>query len=267
MRTGLAGIDHFLGGLPSGIVDLYGDHSVGKTALAAQLLRRARQDGNPAILVRVVPLDRDWALQLGVPADVPVLTPGNWATAGLAMLAILENTRDCCIVVDSAAGLETSGETLTRLGLLDQRERHAELERVMQMLSWPALAGNSTVVLLSEERDVLLTRKKRSSLRVDPRRTTARIRLVQLKMETAYGHLHHKQIEWRSEKAKACPPDSRYTLHLFPDRGFDTAFELLKCWIATGQAVRRGAMWELEDGSRVGPGFARAAEQLRERYE
>lgn len=264
MLTGLAGIDHFLGGLPAGIVDIYGDAGVGKSALAAQLLAHAGRDGRTALLVCTVPTDLQRMRELGVPPCTPVFLPESWAQMGVVLANILHDTPDCLVVIDSSAGLETTAETEQRLGTVDQRARRVEIEEVLTTLSWAALGSNSTVVMLSELRDIQRTRKTGSSLRqFDRRRFTARIELTQVKYVAAYGKMHHKVVRWRTVRSRNCPPETTYTLHLFDQTGFDRHFEMLKCWTATGQVTRRGSMLELENGVRLGPGYENATQQLR----
>lgn len=264
MLTGLAGIDHFMGGLPAGIVDIYGDAGVGKTALAAQLLAQAGRDDRPALLVCSQLPDVERMRALGVPDDLPVYLPDSWAQMCFVLVRILRNTKGCLVVVDSSAGLETTLETGERLGTVDQRARRVEIEEVLLALSWAALSGGSTVVLLSELRDVQRTRRTGSSLRqFDRRRFTARIELQQLKYVAAYGRMHHKVIQWRTLHSRVGQPGATYRLHLFDETGFDRHFEMLRCWTATGQVTRRGGMLELETGVRLGPGYERATQQLR----
>jgi len=66
-RTGIPSLDFALGGgLPSGVTELYGEPSVGKTALLGHIFAQAQSDGFNTLLIQSEAFDRLYLESLGV---------------------------------------------------------------------------------------------------------------------------------------------------------------------------------------------------------
>ncbi len=268
-NSGLASIDNQLGGLPAGIIDLYGDAGTGRSAFGAAALAQACREGRPALLISSVPLDTNRMQVLGVPADLPVVFPETWYEAGRVLEIFLRDTREATVVFDTATGLESASEEGAPLTEEPKHlERWLEINSTLRNISFGTISRKSCLILINEARAIMGTRTKlRSAMSsADFTRFAARIQLSVAESVAEYGVLAYKKINYTVERSRALPPGTMTQLHLFSSTGFDRHYDMLKWACATGAAVRKGTYWIMQDGTRLGPGFEVATQQLREKY-
>lgn len=267
IQTGLGGLDYLLGGgLPAGVVEVWGEESVGKTALAAHVLRMAHAEGRAGLLL--TPAIPDTRRLLGITGETTVVAlVATWQQVNTIVTTAC-GLPGTVVVVDNSAQLET--DAVRALGLTDdgaalanKLEKQVEISDMRRHL----VDTGGTAVLISDARAELGTRRLRSSLNVSwGNIIDCKIRLQQVEAESRYGELHHKRIRVILERHKRLPPGSSCDLLLYPE-GFDRYVELLRFYESTYQATRRGNYWYLANNSRVGPGLDQARKQLKEKHE
>ena len=266
--TGIDSVDELLsGGLPDGIVDIYGEPSSGKSAFGACLIKQAASEGRPVVLVHTTPLDKDRYLELAVPGDTTLATAPDWKTLGDVFSEVIRNTENLLLVVDSASALEASVNTERSLSKISYADNRAECLEALENLSNACAETNATVVLISEARAVLgRINKIRSALGMDTH-LTARLYFKIAETKSAYGKVAYRKVDITVERNKSAPPGKKTQIHIFSKDGIDKYLELLKYLISTRKIVQKGAYWVTRSGSLLGPGYEKASEQLKEIYE
>lgn len=267
LSTGLATADVALrGGIPTGLTEVFGPDSCGKTTFAAALLAVARRSRRPRLLISACPLDTNWFVRCGAGARLPVLEGiDDWETVLSALSTYAPQYPGSLVVLDGATLLETVQESLDELGKTNLLERHVELRRVLDALRELALETGSYFVLINEIRAVQGTRRgTRSAHEPFAAAYTCRIELEVDSSASQYDELHHKDITLRVVKNVCVPPGGNTQMRLFIDGGFRWGHEMLVTLLASKQLRQAGAYFTDQSGRSYGPGWERAAEQLRE---
>ena len=266
--TGVVSLDEVLsGGLPVGVVDIYGEPSSGKTTFGACLIKQAASEDRPVVLVHTTPLDKDRYLELGVPADTTIATAPDWKTLGDVFSELILSTENLLVIVDSASALESSSNVALPLHRINHFDNKSECLEALRKLDKACTETNGTVVLISENRAVLgRINKLRSALGTDVC-LTARLNFKVAEVKSAYGKVAYRKVNVTVERNRCSPPGKVVQLHVFSEGGIDTYLELLKHLIATKKVTQKGAYWVTKSGSLLGPGYEKASAQLKELYE
>jgi len=104
-RTGIPSVDLALGGgLPSGVSEVYGEESSGKTAFAAHVLRTAQADGKLTALGCTEFFDPPYFTNIGVDLDHLVLVKGRLEPMSTVVRSFLSESGRV-MVIDSLAAL------------------------------------------------------------------------------------------------------------------------------------------------------------------
>lgn len=266
--TGIDSVDELLsGGLPVGVVDIYGEPSSGKSAFGACLLKQAASEGRPAILIHTTPLDKDRYLELGVPGDTTIATVPDWKTLGSVFSVVIRQTENLLIVVDSASALEASANVSRALNRINYADNKTETQETIDLLGDACDETGGTVVLVSEARAVMgRINKVRSALNTDMG-VTAKLSFKVAETKSAYGKVAYRKIDVLVERNRDAVPGKKTQLHVFSDAGIDRYLELLKYLISTKKVMSKGAYWVTKAGTLLGPGYERASQQLKELHE
>lgn len=270
--TGVPTIDAILsGGLPDGLVDVYGEAGSGRSAFGACLLKQAAYEGRAALLVSTTPLEKDRLLSLGVPKDTLVATVDSWFSLGNTFGRVLEEVPNFLLVVDTASALEDVLNRDRALQDLDMNLLSEERGECLVRMANAAKKYDGTVVLINEARARLGSRSIRSALSSSARHDgllSAKLKFQVVETKTAYGALAFKKVRVSVERSRFSPPGREAVVHLFANAGIDKWIEYLKQQVLDGRLTPRGgSYWMTGSGDFIGPGLARAAEQLREKYE
>jgi RecA/RadA recombinase len=268
--TGLLPINAILrGGLPTGLVDIFGETGAGKTAFCAGLVKQASAEGRQALWVATTPIEKNALLRMGVPQNVPVVKAVHWSALTEVLVAAFTATPQLLVIIDSATGLETQVSTEDMVGNTDPVENLRELYKALALISEAAQPTGGTLVLISEVRAVMNSRNRvRSALpHACGGLLTARLQFRIVELKSAYGEVHYKKVSVKVLNNLLCPPGGEWVLHNFVRTGFDPWLERLKWGIAQGTIINKGAYWVLENGTLVGPGYSKAVAQLKEEYE
>lgn len=266
--SGLVTLDALLlGGYPPGITEVFGETGTGGTSLCAAAMKCAARAERPCLFIHVTPVDKQRLLHLGVPRTTPVLHCVDWETTQAAVLGIMRNMRGVLVVLDGFSAMETYAELSTPLTEDAPRNEAGNKYRLIRDLAEVARETGSTVLAVSEARAVLGRRGIRSAMSGVNAYITLQLKLTQLETRLEYEKLHHKKIQVDVTRSKTIPPGGTSHLYLFGDRGFDPYFDMLKFFVRTGAAVRKGSYWILDTGERLGPGYETAARQLEDQCE
>ena len=110
-RTGVLSIDVALGGgLPSGITEVTGEESVGKTALVGRIISEAQSFDVPVALVRGDYLDKPYLANLGVDLNELIIFPGSDDDLVDLVIGFLRSAPKVLLAVDSLNGIRPSQE-------------------------------------------------------------------------------------------------------------------------------------------------------------
>lgn len=112
LRTEIASLDSGLGGgLISGVAEVFGEESVGKTALTGAMMRAAQNQGKLVVLVAGEYLDGPYLQMMGVDLWNVITVRGRWATPVLKSVAgLLESQDNVSLFIDSATALRPSDD-------------------------------------------------------------------------------------------------------------------------------------------------------------
>lgn len=107
ISTGIASLDISLGGgLPAGFIEIFGEESVGKTALAYSIIRQAQESSLRTVLLCGEFLDEPYLEKVGVDTSSLAVMRSGCGESVLEHAGILYSTGDIdVLVVDSATGL------------------------------------------------------------------------------------------------------------------------------------------------------------------
>lgn len=265
-KTGVQQLDTVLkGGIPSGVCELFGEDSSGKSTLCFSIMREASLAGLPFSLIHseCYP-DEEYIKNCGVPDFVSII-PNHLETAFKATESLLR--RGCkVVVIDSLTGLECLADVHNHN--VGERARFAQSRSVLDGLGelyGYAKNKGALVVVTNQIRTPIgsINPKPTSAFhRVIGQVTNTRIRTYKEQVRNEYGELAYAKIRFQVMKSLKSPPNQEAWGFLFNQRGFDPGFETLRDLINRGIIVSAGSYFKLPDGSTIGPGYSQAAEQI-----
>jgi RecA/RadA recombinase len=105
-QTGILSLDIALGGgLPTGVTEIYGRDSVGKTALLYQILCMAQLCGKKTVLCATEVLDVPYLQSNGVDPDKLLLIRAEYGEDAIGLMLEQVTEDDCVIGLDSASAM------------------------------------------------------------------------------------------------------------------------------------------------------------------
>lgn len=105
-HTGIMSLDAALGGgLPAGIVEIYGAESVGKTALAYSIIRQAQREALNPVLVASEYIDELRMRELGIDTKDLLVVKGSCGESVLEAASTFFAKESKVMILDSATGL------------------------------------------------------------------------------------------------------------------------------------------------------------------
>lgn len=264
--TGVFQLDSDLyGGIPAGLVELVGEDGSGKTSLAVSLIKEARiRNLHCAYLSMQGSPDTSYFETAGRTDVVSVVPKTGEGAFEAAMVCLRRGVK--VVVIDSIANVRPHCEERLPLG-----DREPLAYRMIYHGLWrireEALRLDATVVLLNEVRADMHRRGRTKSAydRVLTDLADLRVTLQRDKFHAEYGEVAWIRIRMLITQSALSPTGRVSFAHLFGKRGVDRNYELLKGLIASGLAWQRGAYFEVV-GDTIGPGYARAAEMVGDRY-
>lgn len=253
-ETGVLGLDLALGGgLPTGIAEIYGKESSGKTALVGSILARSQQLGYPVALCGGEHYDDTYFQRLGVDTSGLVLIRGDMEPVLRAALSFLRNGG--VVAVDS----------VTAFRPLENSDSGYWNELLFDFLRYAssAIPTGSVLVLASQVR---------------VRRSIAPGRLFGMGVESASRWVAD-MFSTQMELSRTEVGDFRYTmlvklvknLNGLPDTtvelpsikgyGIDKGLDTLQMGVHWGVVVQHGSFY-LIDGEPLGQGALQASTNI-----
>ena len=270
-RTGIQQLDSTLsGGLPSGISEIFGEDSSGKSTLCFSVMREASLRGLPTSLIQSDGYpDAEYIKGCGVGNCVTVV-PTHLESAFFAAHKLITSGVKV-VVIDTLTNLECSLDYENLL--VGERVKYAKSESViggLEILRELAKDRKALVIVVNQLRTPIgnLNPKPTSALhKIMGKLTSTRIQTFRESERNEYGELYYAKIRFLIKKSVKSPPRAEAWGFLFNERGFDPGFELLRHLLYTGKLESAGSYFRLPDGSTIGPGYEEAAKQINENLE
>jgi recombination protein RecA len=254
-QTGIISFDiRAGGGLPAGLIELYGPRSCGKTATLGQIVSFAQRTGMTVAWVASEYFDEPYLKNLGVDTDeLPLILGGDPDAANL-MLDFVSTNSTGLLAVDSATALRPKGQEAAEWNEM-------MLELVVRMRA-----------LLSVESCVVMTSQVRTRRSVDARnhfggivdsasRRLADLFAMRLELtRTDVSETEYTQVI-NIVANTIGPPATVVEIPAKKGHGADLALDLVRVAGQMGMIERRGPKRYLED-QYLGIGEKGAAEQI-----
>ena len=255
-RTGIPSLDFFLGGgLPSGLIEIFGPESVGKTSLLARIIGAAQEMGKQVMMTSTEFFDGPYLEKNSVDLKQLLIMRSEEGDRVLeAAYQLLKSVSNFVYVIDSATGLRPPNDEFDNWSkmLLDWM---SEVENVMD--------SGSCVIIVDQVR----ARKS-----VDPSKFFAggtdsvarkiagifstRLELSRASItETTYDMVVNVVANTLKAPAKV------FSLPVVKGEGIDVCRDLVRVATAVGVIEQRGT-WYSWSGDNIGQGEVEAAHYL-----
>lgn len=266
-RTGAVTFDQQLhGGLPAGLIEISGEDSSGKTALALSVAREAGLTGLPCALVHMQggPPDTDFLRSAGI-SNLAVSTP-PYGEAAIEMAYTCLSRGFRVVIIDSFSNVRPRCEDDLMVG--DRSPGGNRLaHHGAKMLREVAQRTDSVAILLSEVRANLngfgLISAYESVLRGT---ADFRVRLRRIETHAEYGTVRDVTVRMSVLSSTTFSAGVEGEVRLRGSRGVYRNMELLLALVRADLLRPVGAYWRGLSGM-FGPGYERAARQVGQRYE
>lgn len=250
--TGIAALNALLGaGLPTGLTELYGASSVGKSSLAYQLIAAAQVSGMRTALCATQRPYLPLMVRLGVePGELCLLRAECLEDASAVILEELAPREDLFLVIDTATNLRPREETTSMAGFL------AALANAMSPSS-AALIVNEVRTKKSVDPAKSFCSGTESTAARFASRFPTRLELIRDSVsEEEYVLLVHAVANPNR------PPRQYVSLPARKGHGVDVVRSLLETAVSLGVVELRG-IWVYFEEERLGGGIRSAADALR----
>jgi len=243
--TGVPSLDLALGGgLPSGVTEIYGESSTGKTSLLFEILSTAQRHGWASALCPSEYLDIPYMRRLGVDLDSLLIITGNTGESsldgGLRFIKDWEG-QDVLLAIDSATCLRPRLDEFGSWNLMidDFLEEAGSL-----------LGARSAVVMTSQVRTRRSVRPGMSFVRGDVDSTSRRVvDRFSARMELGRSDVSERRFTmWVNIMASQFSrPGTIVSLEFIKGEGIDTMRDLLRLATAGGVVENRGSWYVFEE--------------------
>lgn len=272
ISTGSIGLDLAIGGfgLPRGrIVEVFGPEASGKTTIALKTIASAQKMGlNCVIIDAEHALDPYWAKINGVDVNALWVSQPTCGEEGLQIAELMVKSNECgVVVIDSIAALAPKAELDGEMG-----DKHVGLQARMMSQAMRKLSGivskTGTLLLMTNQvREKIGVQfgspittpggraaKFYSSVRLDVRR---------IGQEKTGDEVIGSKTLVNVVKNKVAPPFRRAEFVIYSKCGIDASRELTTIAIQK-KIIKRAGAWYSYGETRIGQGFERASEFIKE---
>jgi len=253
--TGVPSLDFCLnGGLPAGLVEVYGEESVGKTAFVAQVIKAAESKKMTA-LVASESCEVDYLRQLGVNLGSLFLIQGIDARTTLnAAIDFVTRADDRLLIIDTLSALHGSYSHEDWAGIKWQF-----FEEVSQVLT-----SSSCVLIISQVRHV-----KNPGCRgyfdgvVSESRRFSDLFSASLEFSRDEVSVTDYELEILVHSNAYSLPSQVVRVPVVKGHGIQVDIDRLRLAVKLGVLTQVGAWYTTHAGTRLGPGAEKAADQFR----
>lgn len=265
-RTGIQQLDDVLsGGISSGVCEIFGEDSSGKSTLCFSVMREASIRGLPVSLIQSECFpDRHYINNCGVDDCINVNPMYLEAAFKAAYQLIAGGVK--VVAIDSITGFECYVDHNNLI--VGDSVRYAKTRCVyhgLELLNEEARKRKALILAVNQLRTPIgnLNPKPTSAFyKVMGDVTTTRIRTGREETRNEYGELLYAKIRFDIKKSLKSPPNGRAWGFLFNKRGFDPGFELLRQLIESRSIEPAGSYFRLPNGKTLGPGYMEAALEI-----
>lgn len=265
--TGLAAFDvSTCGGFPAGVVEVSGPDSSGKTAMSLSCAREAGMAGLPCALISMQGSPDTQFIRTAGHPDVLVVQCTTGESALHAVHTCL-NRGVKVVILDSIANVRPGREDDMPMGEWDTAAPRM-LFHGLHLIQREAWRRDSLVLLTNEIR--AQQGRGRQTIpahdRVLEDVTDMRIRLARQETHMQFGEVDWVEVGLHVTRTATSLPGFRTTFRLCGSTGVDRNRELLEALVDNGTFVRTGTYWK-GLGDMLGPGYAKASQQIGQRYQ
>lgn len=247
LATGVVSLDYALGGIPSGVIEIYGAESVGKTSLLIDIIRTAQGLGMETGLCPTEYFDTPYFEQQGVDLDSLLIFRGEYGEDVLEIAGdFITDSDNRVLFMDSATGLRPEKDEFANWTLM--------------MLSWL----ENVVSRMGLKSCIVMTNQVRVRRSVDPNRffaggtdsTARRIAgIFDQRLELSRDEVSEDHFTLTVNiVANTLRPPARFVqLPFIKGRGIDVWRDLVRAAVVVGVLEKRGS-WYYCDGKGIAQG-------------
>lgn len=265
-RTGLPALDRRLnGGLPPGLVCLYGEPDAGSTSMALTIAREASLAGATVGFIKMKPgLDMEY-IRSHCGDDCVVGMPRFGEEAMEQVYNLLRNGVDV-VIMDPLDGAVPAADLSDRVGTRNYNDQARLLSFGLARLKSVAIPAGALLITVSESRTKLPTHKIVPTYRgVLAKYSQHVFRISTVRRTTAYGSISNRARTIELISSTTAIPGTLLQYETHPDL-VSRGAELLKCCLDTGVATRQGRSYTI-GSERIGLSFDDAAVYVENNYE
>jgi len=254
------------GGLPTGVTEIYGPDSVGKTSLALDVGRESFYQNNPVLFINMENTAGPDFIRATIPNCLYTKPLCGEAAIDAAYAAIRSGVK--VIIIDSSDAMIPRIELFSLVGEREYSAQARLLFHGMDVLREEAKRYGCCVIVTSQIRYNLAVGNKKlqsSFAKVFRNIADCRLKLSKVRSKSEYGATKYTVINVEVKKLIHAPPLRSENIYLWTGKGFDRNYELLRALEQAGIAVRGGAYFKVK-GFTLGPGYDEATKQIQQHY-
>ena len=268
--TGVYQLDELLhGGLSSGICEVIGEDSSGKSTLCLSVMREAHKKGLPTALVHTEGFpDTQYIRNAGPPECLVSVPSSAEASIESAYSSLLSGFK--IVVIDTLSAAEP---VCDRYQVVGDRTPFAHKKLAfhgLSVLREEALLRDALVIVVNQLRTPVkaLVPKPCSSFEGTINKLcSTRLKTIREQTRTEYGKLAYIKVRFEVFRSLGSPPGDSAFGFLFNQLGFRREFELMRLLLSRNIFKKSGSYIVGPDGVSLGPGYMEAADQIKEDFE
>ena len=254
VSTGIPSLDYCLrGGLPAGLVEVFGEESVGKTAFVAQVIKAAEGKKETALVISES-CEVDYLRQLGVNLESVFLVQGIDARSTLqASIEFVKDAENRLLIIDTLSALHGaySHEEWAQI----KWQFFDEISRV--------LTATSCVLITNQVRHVKNPgRGGYVAGVVSESRRFSDLFSASLEFSRNEVSITDYELEMQVHSSVYSRPGQIVRVPVVKGLGIQVDVDRLRLAVYRGILTQVGAWYTTPAGTRLGPGVQKAAEQF-----
>lgn len=266
-KTGSPLLDLSLGGgLPTGVIEVYGGPSSGKTSLALSIAREAFLEGSPTVFINQESRASPDYIRSHVSSCVYAAPRHGEAAIETAYQALRAGAK--VVVIDTTDAIVPLSELELAVGSRTPLAQKRLIYHGFKVLSEECKRQDSIVVATSQVRvnpKEVRPKPKSSFSSIFRRLSDAVLRVQRGPSRFDYGATTYVDIEVRVDRLLGHPPYGTTESRLWSGIGFDRGYELLHALLKVG-AVKRAGPFFKGSGISLGPGYDKARKSINSDY-
>ena len=263
LRTYIPRLDLALyGGIPSGVSEIFGPESSGKTALLGAILAAAQKQGKDTALVATEDLDTDYWGALGVDLNKLLLFEVEDVRDAVHLVSEFVHKPGCVLGIDSITALRSMDDS----GSLEDFYSWKDTVRTMIQLVNERVSIHSALVVTSQVRARRSTDHHRTFAGGTESASRGVLDEFLLRLELSRQEVHDASYTMVvNVVANVLGPPARFIkLPVNKGSGVDHDLDLIEVAAELGLVERKGTWYRLDDEGRMYHGVHAAAQVLKD---